>query len=83
MANLTSIHPKVSGMALGAALTTIIIAELTRHGIQIAADEGAAVATIIGSLVGYLVPADASGPGNSGDTPPPPAPVPPTPPVQP
>lgn len=66
-------HPKVTAGVLAGALTGIIISELGRRGIQIAADEGSYITVVMTFVAGWFMPSDdvpapvAAAPGNPGE----------------
>lgn len=53
-----NIHPRITASALAGALTSIVIAEAGRHGVQIAGDEGSAITVVLSFLAGYFMPSD-------------------------
>jgi hypothetical protein len=55
-----SLHPKVAAGTLAAALTGILISELSRRGISIGAGEAANITTIIAFVAGYFTPQGAA-----------------------
>jgi hypothetical protein len=51
-----NLAPKVGISLVAGAVSTIIVAECTRRGVTIPADEGAAITTLLMFLAGYLTP---------------------------
>lgn len=54
-------HPKVTAGVVAGAITSIVVAEFGRHGIQISGDEGSAITAILSFLAGFLMPSDDAG----------------------
>ena len=57
-----SIHPKIGGSTLAAAIVVVLIYVIqTTTKVQVPADVAAAVTTIVGFAIGYLVPSSGTG----------------------
>lgn len=52
----TGLHPKVSAAVVAGALTSMIVSELNRRGVTIAADEASALTVLLSFVAGWFVP---------------------------
>ena len=51
-------HPKVTAGVVAGALTAVLVSELSRRGIAIAGDEGAAITVLLTFAAGWFAPSE-------------------------
>lgn len=69
---MPTLHPKVSAGVVAGAITSLVVAELGRRGIQITGDEGASITVLLSFAAGYFMPPGDNGNGNGNAAAPPP-----------